>query len=65
MPTICEQFPGRLRDLCEGRGRDGRLDPPPEASHRFRESYGLPPLSVSRYPRARAVECDSATISYE
>lgn len=27
----CEKFTGRLRDLCEGRGRDGRPDPPTHA----------------------------------
>lgn len=37
----CDQFPGRLRDLCEGRGRDGRPDPPLFIVRAFRLQHGL------------------------
>jgi len=50
--TICEQFIGRLRDLCEGTGRDGRAHPTREASKEFRAQYGLLPLSDD--PQVRA-----------
>lgn len=46
----CEQFPGRLRDLCEGRGRDGRGDPPQYAVDAFRAQQGLWPLGAEPYP---------------
>ncbi len=40
----CEQFPGRLKDLCLGVGLDGR--PNPQAKHvaAFREQHGFAPL---------------------
>lgn len=40
----CEKFPGRLRDLCEGRGREGRPKPLQYAVDAFRLKHGLPPL---------------------
>lgn len=40
----CEKFPGRLRDLCEGRGRDGRPNPTRKAANAWRMSEGLPKL---------------------
>ncbi len=44
----CEQFRGRLRDLCEGRGRDGRGNPPQYAVDLFRAQQGLPPIAGTR-----------------
>ena len=46
----CSQFPGRLRDLCEGRGLDGRGDPPRYAVEAFRAQQGLWPLGSEPYP---------------
>ena len=46
MNSECEQFSGRKRDLCEGRGRDGRSNPRQSDSDRIRESIGLPPITV-------------------
>jgi len=37
----CEKYTKRQRDLCEGRGRDGRPDPPPEAVAAFRYKEGV------------------------
>lgn len=37
----CEQFKGRLKDLCLGRGLDGRPNPPRKAVRRFREQHGI------------------------
>lgn len=46
----CEQFPGRLRDLCDGRGRDGRPHPRREHSDNFRKANGLPPIPANLVP---------------
>jgi glycosyltransferase involved in cell wall biosynthesis len=46
----CEKFPGALRDLCEGRGRDGRRAPPQRAVEAFRAKEGLWPLGSSGGP---------------
>lgn len=51
---LCEKFVGRLRDLCEGTGRDGRPHPSREASDEFRGRYGLAPLSDD--PQVRALQ---------
>jgi hypothetical protein len=51
--TECEQFPGRLRDLCEGRGREGRSNPPRYAVDAFRAQHGLARLSDDPEERAR------------
>src|SRR5690349_5493994 len=40
----CEGFKGRNRDLCEGRGRDGRPWPMPQDVNFFRQQNNLPPL---------------------
>lgn len=42
----CDKFPGRLRDLCEGRGRDGRKHPRLADANAFRQKNGLPPLQM-------------------
>jgi len=62
---ICEQFVGRLRDLCEGAGRDGRPDPTREATDGFRTQYGLIPLSDDPQVRAAqlAEEADVAAVA--
>lgn len=39
--TDCNQFSGRLRDLCLGRGLDGRPDPRLEDVANFRRFHGL------------------------
>lgn len=39
----CERFPGRLRDLCEGRPRDGRAAVQMRDAVQFRLSQGLSP----------------------
>lgn len=44
MSSECVKFSGRLRDLCEGRGLDGRPDPPVRAIVKFRNQNGLTPL---------------------
>lgn len=62
MATICEQFPGRLRDLCEGQGRDGRPDPPLNVTQRFRAQYGLSPLSDDPVERSRQLAEESDVI---
>ena len=53
MRPECEQFMGRYRDLCEGRGLDGRNTPPQRAVDQFRSSKGLPLIEVVevRQPR--------------
>jgi len=63
--TICEQFIGRLRDMCEGTGRDGRAHPTREASDEFRARYGLAPLSDDPQVRASqlAEEGDVAVVA--
>lgn len=57
--TECEQFFGRLLDLCEGRGVDGRPHPPRHAVEQFRAHYGLPPLTA--YPDPDEPPSDSGT----
>src|SRR5690606_21696263 len=47
MKKECEQFVGRLRDLCEGRGQDGRPDPHPKFVDAFRKQHGLSILDPS------------------
>lgn len=53
--TECEKFKGRLRDLCEGRGLNGRKNPPAHAVKAFREANGIadpqPEWDVSKPPR--------------
>lgn len=45
----CEQFTGRFRDLCEGRGREGRGDPPQAAVAAFRAQHGLGPPGTAPF----------------
>lgn len=40
--TDCDQFTGRLLDLCRGCGHEGRPDPPDHAVQSFRALHGLP-----------------------
>lgn len=47
MRQECEQFKGRYRDLCEGRGLDGRFTPPQHAVNHFRSSKGLGVIVVT------------------
>jgi hypothetical protein len=47
MRPECEQFKGRYRDLCEGRGLDGRFTPPQHAVDQFRSSKGLDTIVVT------------------
>lgn len=63
MAKICEQFVGRLRDLCEGRGRDGRPDPIPEVSAQFRIQFGLAPLSEDPDERSRQLDEEGVVAS--
>lgn len=37
--SSCEKLPGRLRDLCEGKGRDGRPDPSATAIAHWRSQF--------------------------
>lgn len=46
MTCDCSRFSGRERDLCEGRGRDGRKDPRPEAVEHFRRKHHNAELPV-------------------
>ncbi len=55
MREECLQFKGRSRDLCEGRGLDGRLTPPQIAVDQFRESRGLEPIVVTETNFARTI----------
>ncbi len=55
MTNECTKYPGRLRDLCEGKGRDGRPDPPCYAVDAFRTSEGL-----SRLAEGSHYEVDAA-----
>lgn len=41
----CQEYPGRLYDLCTGTGHDGRPDPPPEAIKHFAENRSLYPTT--------------------
>ena len=43
----CEQYNGRLRDLCAGVGYDGRPNPTQGACDRFRERINKPPIVVT------------------
>lgn len=54
MRDECLQFKGRKRDLCEGRGLDGRGNPTQDASNQFRASVGLQPVVVE-YPSVAQV----------
>jgi hypothetical protein len=47
MRPECEQFKGRYKDLCEGRGLDGRFTPPQHAVDQFRSSKGLDMIVVT------------------
>lgn len=49
--TECEKFKGRLRDLCEGHGRDGRPNPPRKYVDAFREQHGITEWTVSQPSR--------------
>jgi hypothetical protein len=53
MRDECEQFKGRFRDLCEGRGLDGRLTPPQQAVNLFRDGKGLERIEVTETNFAR------------
>ena len=46
--TECEQYKGRLRDLCAGVGFDGRPNPTQGACDRYRATIGLSPIVVQR-----------------
>lgn len=52
----CDQFTGRSKDLCLGRGLDGRPDPLPSDVANFRAFHGLteqpaaPPLEPPQMP---------------
>lgn len=43
----CEQFPGRMKDLCLGMGLDGRPNPQAKYVAAFREQHGISPLIVN------------------
>lgn len=47
MRPECEQFRGRKRDLCEGRGFDGRKHPTQQHSDRLRLRFGLDSIEVT------------------
>jgi len=48
MTDECEQYKGRLRDLCAGVGFDGRPNPTQGACDRYRATIGLSPIVVQR-----------------
>lgn len=43
----CEKYPGRLKDLCLGRGLNGRPDPTRDAIAAFWQSIGQPVFTKS------------------
>jgi type VI protein secretion system component VasA len=47
MREECKQFRGRKRDLCEGRGFDGRKHPEQQHSDRLRLKHGLDRIEVA------------------
>lgn len=47
MREECKHLKGRMRDLCDGHGYDGRPHPTQEASDSYRDSIGLAPIEVS------------------
>lgn len=49
----CDKFAGRLRDLCEGKGRDGRRDPTAEAIAHFRDN-------IEKYPTLKEMNDPNA-----
>ena len=44
----CLQFVGRLRDLCEGRGLNGRIHPPIQHVNNFRARNKLSPINAKQ-----------------
>ena len=44
----CEHLRGRPRDLCYGKGFDGRPNPSQQSSDRYRATIGLSPIVVQR-----------------
>lgn len=46
MRDECKNLKGRLRDLCEGMGLDGRPTPLQEDSDSYRAMINLPPLPI-------------------
>lgn len=57
----CDQYKGRLRDLCDGVGRDGRPNPTQQASDRFRDWKVLPRIVVES-PSARTAAREASQV---
>ena len=62
MREECQHLKGRKRDLCEGRGLDGRQNPLQSASDDFRASIGLEPITVAE-PQAKQIVPRQSRIS--
>lgn len=54
MREECRHLKGRKKDLCEGRGFDGRQNPLQSASDDFRASIGLDSITVTE-PQSRQI----------
>lgn len=61
MREECKHLNGRKRDLCEGRGFDGRQNPLQSSSDDFRASIGLEPITVAE-PQAKQIVPQKETV---
>lgn len=61
--TECGHLHGRPRDLCEGRGMDGRPNPSQRACDAYRAKLGLPPIIVSNPTIPTVVKNEATTVS--
>jgi len=59
----CEQFVGRLKDLCLGIGLDGRSAPRLKDANQFRAKHGLEPLTETYGPESHHVSIVSNRVS--
>jgi len=57
MRQECEKFRGRKRDLCEGKGLDGRSNPSQESTDRLRSKHGLDSIIVEESGKRSGRKC--------